>query len=220
VRADVVPVAAELSGYDLVVAPVLHVVPAALAERLGAYVHGGGHLVTTYFSGIVDEHDHVWLGGYPGALRELLGIRIEEFAPLPDDEHAVLDNGLIGTLWTDRLAVTGPDVEVLASYSDGTPAVTRRTAGAGSAAYVSTRLGPDGLAPVLGGLLTRAGIGSELPAGLRGRVELAVREDFWFLINRTAEPVDLAGLDGEPLHGAATPLEPGGVAVLRRPASA
>nr|BFE72605.1 hypothetical protein GCM10020092_059060 [Actinoplanes digitatis] len=126
VRADVVPVAADLSGYDLVVAPVLHVVPAALADRLRAYAHGGGHLVTTYFSGIVDEHDHVWLDGYPGPLRELLGIRVEEFAPLPDDERAELDNGLTGTLWTDRLTVTGADVEVLASYSDGGPAITRR----------------------------------------------------------------------------------------------
>jgi beta-galactosidase len=215
VRADVVPVAADLSGYDLLVAPVLHVVPAALAARLSAYVHAGGHLVTTYFSGIVDEHDHVWPGGYPGPLRELLGIRIEEFAPLLDGERADLDNGLTGTLWTDRLTVTGTDVEVLARYRDGAPAITRRAAGAGSAAYVSTRLGPDGLAPVLADLLARAGIGSELPARLRGRVELAVRENFWFLINRGAEPVDLSGLTGDVVHGSARRLEPRGVTVLR-----
>ena len=218
VRADVLPVARDFSGYDIVVAPVLHVVPAALAERLRSYVDRGGHLVTTYFSGIVDEHDHAWLGGYPGALRDLLGIRIEEFAPLTDDEPAELDNGLTGTLWTDGITVTGADVEVLASYKDGAPAITRRTAGTGSAAYVSTRLGPDGLAPVLRDLLERAGVPSELPAELRGRVELAVRGDFWFLINRTAEPVDLAGLTGEVLHGTPGLLEPRGVAVLRRPA--
>ena len=218
VRADVVPVGTDFSGYDVVVAPVLHVVPAALAERLESYVAGGGHLVATYFSGVVDEHDHVWLGGYPGPLRDLLGIRIEEFAPLGDDERAELDNGLTGTLWTDGITVTGTDVEVLASYKGGAPAITRRTAGAGSAAYVSTRLGPDGLAPVLRDLLDRAGLDSELPAELRGRVELAVRGDFWFLINRTAEPVELTGLAGEVLHGTPGLLEPRGVAVLRRPA--
>jgi len=218
VRADVVPVDTDFSGYDVVVAPVLHVVPAALAERLESYVAGGGHLVATYFSGVVDEHDHVWLGGYPGPLRDLLGIRIEEFAPLGDDERAELDNGLTGTLWTDGITVTGTDVEVLASYKGGAPAITRRVAGAGSAAYVSTRLGPDGLAPVLRDLLDRAGLDSELPAALRGRVELAVRGDFWFLINRTAEPVELTGLAGEVLHGTPGLLEPRGVAVLRRPA--
>src|SRR5690606_901411 len=83
-----VPTATDLAGYDVVVAPVLHVVPAALRDRLTAFVEGGGHLVTTYFSGVVDQDDHAWLGGYPGALRDLLGIRVEEFAPLLDGESA------------------------------------------------------------------------------------------------------------------------------------
>ncbi len=212
VRADVVPVSVDLSPYDLVVAPVLHVVPAALADRLRAYVEGGGHLVTTYFSGIVDEHDHVWLGGYPGALASLLGIRIEEFGPLLDGERADLDNGTTGTLWTDRIDVTDPAVEVLASYKTGEmagrPAVTRRPVGSGSAAYVSTRLGADGLASVLPQLLVPAGLSTELPADLTGRVELAVRGDFRFVINRTEHPVDLA-----PLGGPALP--PRGVAVAQ-----
>ena len=42
----------------------------------------GAHVLVTYLSGIVDEHDHVRLGGYPGAFRELLGARVEEFRPL------------------------------------------------------------------------------------------------------------------------------------------
>lgn len=201
-RADVVPLAADLSGYDVVVAPVLYVVPAELSARLASFVDGGGHLVTTYFSGIVDENDQVYLGGYPGALRELLGIRIEEFAPLLDDERADLDNGLSGTMWSDRIDVTDGAVEVLASYKTGDlagrAAVTRRPAGAGSAAYVSTRLGPEGLGVVLGELLARAGVTSDLPAELRGRVEVAQRGDFRFVFNRTDETVDIAALD--PAH--------------------
>jgi beta-galactosidase len=199
VRADVVPLAADLSGYDVVVAPILYVIPAALSARLTSFVDGGGHLVTTYFSGIVDENDQVYLGGYPGALRELLGIRIEEFAPLLDDERAELDNGLSGTMWSDRIDVTDEAVEVLASYKTGDlagrAAVTRRPAGAGSAAYVSTRLGPEGLGVVLGELLARAGVTSDLPAELRGRVEVAQRGDFRFVFNRTDEPVDITALD-------------------------
>jgi beta-galactosidase len=199
VRADVVPLAADLSGYDVVVAPILYVIPAALSARLTSFVDGGGHLVTTYFSGIVDENDQVYLGGYPGALRELLGIRIEEFAPLLDDERAELDNGLSGTMWSDRIDVTDEAVEVLASYKTGDlagrAAVTRRPAGAGSAAYVSTRLGPEGLGVVLGELLARAGVTSDLPAELRGRVEVAQRGDFRFVFNRTDEPVDITTLD-------------------------
>ncbi len=122
VRADVVPTGTALAGYDLVIAPVLHVVPADLAKELTGYVAGGGHLVTTYFSGIVDENDHVWLGGYPGALRDLLGIRIEEFAPLLDGETVELDNGGTGTVWTDRIDVVDPTTS---RCSPGTGPATR-----------------------------------------------------------------------------------------------
>ncbi|WP_229071177.1 beta-galactosidase [Actinoplanes sp. DH11] len=211
IRADVVPAGGDLTGYLVLVAPVLHVVPASLAARLEAFTGGGGHLITTYFSGVVDENDHIWLGGYPGPLRDLLGIRIEEFAPLLDDETAELDNGVTGTLWTDRVDVVAADVEVLARYKTGEQAtraaITRRPVGAGSAAYVSTRLGADGLTAILPSLLEPAGVTSELPADLRGRVELAIRGEHHFLINRTDEPVDLPGG-----HGI---LDPRGVRVIQ-----
>ncbi|PJJ71454.1 beta-galactosidase [Diaminobutyricimonas aerilata] len=203
VRVDVLPSAASLAGYDVVVAPVFYLMPQDTADALRAYVEGGGHLVTTYFSGIVDENDHVWLGGYPGALRELLGIRIQEFGPLLEGDTVALDNGTSGSVWTDRIDLEGADA--LVRYADGPqstrPAVTRNTVGAGSATYVSTRLGPRGLAPVLAEVLELAGVESELPEPLRGSVELAVRgsadSEFWFLVNRTAEPVRIDGIDGE-----------------------
>ncbi len=221
VRADVLPVGAPLDGYDVVVAPVLHVMPAATADLLGKFVDRGGHLVTTYFSGVVDENNHVWPGGYPGALRDLLGIRIEEFGPLLDGCEVVLDDGSTGTRWTDRITATTPGTQVLASYKTGLqagrPAVTRRALAHGSATYVSTRLGADGLEPLLARLLEAAGVDSELSAGLRGRVELAIRADgereYWFLVNRTDDVVDLGELGdlGEPMFSSGADL---GVAEL------
>ncbi|MGB8938685.1 MAG: beta-galactosidase, partial [Streptomyces sp.] len=219
IRADVVTKRTELAPYDVLIAPVLHVVPEALAKDLTRYAEGGGHLITTYFSGIVDENDHVWLGGHPGALRELLGIRVEEFGPLLADDTVALDNATTGTVWTDRITITGPEVEVLARYRTGAyaerPAVTRRAAGRGSAAYFSTRLGTDGLAALLPELLAPAGVGSELPAPARGRVELAVRRDadsrYLFLVNRTDDTVPLPGLTGEVLVGGAPDAADGGL---------
>ncbi|MFE6494267.1 beta-galactosidase [Streptomyces sp. NPDC057748] len=230
IRADVVPAhRTDLSSYDVVIAPVLHMVSRPFGTELTRYVEGGGHLVTTYFSGVVDENDHIWLGGYPGALRELLGIRIEEFGPLLDGDTVDLDNATAGSVWTDRITVTGPDTEVLAHYRSGTyasrPAVTRRTAGDGSAAYVSTRLGVEGLTALLPELLAPAGVTSELPDGAQGVVELAVRRDagsrYLFLVNRSDAPVPLPGVTGELLVGPALEgglvLPPREVAVLRQP---
>ncbi|QTE31290.1 beta-galactosidase [Pengzhenrongella sicca] len=223
IRADVVPSAADLDGYSLVVAPILYSVPAVLKARLETYVGSGGHLVTGYFSGITDEHDHIWLGGYPGALADLLGIRIDEFGPLADGDEVGLDNGTTATLWADRVRPVADGVEVLARYATGDQAgdaaITRRAVGAGSAAYVGARLGAEGLEPVLADLAARAGVASELPVGLRGAVEQAIRADddgdYVFLINRTDAAVDISGVDGETLTGEETTLAPRSVAVRR-----
>ncbi|MFD5026002.1 beta-galactosidase [Streptomyces sp. NPDC058373] len=230
IRADVVPAqTTDLNPYDLVIAPVLHVVAQPLAKELTRYVEGGGHLVTTYFSAIVDENDHVWLGGYPGALRELLGIRIEEFGPLLDGDTVDLDNDTAGSLWTDRISVDATDVETLVHYRTGTyasrPAVTRRATGRGTAAYVSTRLGVDGLAALLPRLLAPSGVASDLPEAARGTVEHVVRRDsdsrYLFFVNRGDAPAPLPGLSGEVLIGPSAgdgfTLPPGGTAVLRQP---
>ncbi|MFF7445617.1 MULTISPECIES: beta-galactosidase [unclassified Streptomyces] len=229
VRADLVTTKSDFARYDVLIAPVLHVVPADLAKDLTRYAEQGGHLITTYFSGIVDQNDHVWLGGYPGALRDLLGIRVEEFGPLLADETVSLDDGSTGTLWTDRITLTDERTEVLARYETGDqagrPALTRRTTNAGSAAYVSTRLGVEGLTALLPRLLEPAGVTSELPAEARGRVELVVRgnaeDTFLFLVNRTDDTVPLPGFTGDVLYGTATgdglELGPREVAVVRRP---
>jgi beta-galactosidase len=227
VRADVVALGAAMDPYDLVIAPMLHLVTASVAKDLQRFVEAGGHLVTTYFSGIVDESDHVWLGGYPGALRDLLGIRIEEFGPLLDEETVHLDNGAIGTQWSDGVDVVDAGVEVTARYRTGEhtgrPAVTRRPIGAGSATYVSTHLDPSGLVRILDDALAPMGITSELPPAARGLVELVIRRDdsaqYWFLINRTDTEVSV-DVEGEPLLGMRVGpdllLPARGVAVLRR----
>jgi beta-galactosidase len=201
-RADIVPLSADLSRYDVVVAPILHVVDEELVRRLVDFVEGGGHLVATYFSGIVDRDDHVHLGGYPGLLRDLLGIRIEEFAPLLEHERVALDNGTSGTLWTDQIETTDPETHCVASYLDGPqsgrPAVTRRVHLRGSATYVSTRLGVEGIVPVLASVLRIAEVTSELPEALRDKVEMTVRANddtvFTFLINRTNERLHLGAI--------------------------
>ncbi len=68
----------DLTPYQLVIAPMLYMVRDGFAGRAEAFVANGGHLVTTYWTGIVNESDLCYLGGFPGPLRNLLGISAEE----------------------------------------------------------------------------------------------------------------------------------------------
>ena len=56
-------------------------------EKLRSFTDKGGTLIVTYFSGIADEHDLVITGGYPGRLRDILGIWVEETDALPFGEE-------------------------------------------------------------------------------------------------------------------------------------
>ena len=140
-----------------------------------------GELVTTYFSGTVDENDRVWLGGYPGALRDVLGVRVEEFVPLLPDERVALSNGAAVAKWTERMRVVDDSVAVLASYDDGAvaggPAITRRPVNGGGATYVALDLGVDGIRM----LVTQLSDGIPALRGdaraAAGALELIVRAD-------------------------------------------
>lgn len=225
VRADVIPVGASFDGYEVLIAPMLHVVPDELRSRLTLYADAGGHLVTTYFSAIVDENDRVWLGGYPGALRELLGVTVEEFVPLLPGERIALASGAAASAWTERIVHVGDDVEVLDTYAEGdlagAPAVTRRRLPAGgSATYVSADVGRDGVRAVLAGLELDALVGD--PRSADGRLDIIERGDaearYVFLSNRTDDEV-VAPVHGDVLVSRAAAsgvvVAPRGVAVVR-----
>jgi beta-galactosidase len=194
--ADVVHPSADLSGYRLVIVPTLYLCTDAAAQALAAYVEGGGHVLVTYFSGIVDEHDHVRLGGYPGAFRELLGVRTEEFAPLLPGETVRLDDGSTADVWTELVTVT--DADVVARFLDGplpgTPALTRRPVGAGVAWYLATWLDEVATAELADRLTREAGVTRLGP----GRdVEVVRRGRYLFVLNRGTTPavVPARGVD-------------------------
>ncbi len=155
---------ADVSRYPLVVAPALYLMTQEAGDNLRRYVEGGGTLVVSYFSGIVDEHDAVHEGPYPGALRDVLGLTVEEFSPLLEGERVRLTGPggaeLDADVWTEFVVPRG--AETVWTYTGGPaagrPAVTRHRLGEGAAWYVSTRLGTDGLAIVLARAAEDAGV--------------------------------------------------------------
>ncbi|WP_435206491.1 beta-galactosidase [Micromonospora sp. bgisy143] len=205
VTADVVHPSADLSGYRLVLVPTLYLVRDADVEALRRFVEAGGTAAVTYFSGIVDENDHIRLGGYPGAFRDLLGVRTEEFFPLREGERVGLDDGSTADVWTEWLHAD--DAEVLASYTDGplpgVPALTRRPVGAGAAWYVGARLDEPATDRLVARLLDEAGVrpAASAPTG----VEVVRRRDgersWLFAINHTDTEVRVTASGTELLTG-------------------
>ena len=197
VTVDVVGADADLSGYRLVVVPTLYLVRDEQAAALTRYVEDGGTALVTFWSGIADEHDAVRLGGYPGAFRDLLGIRVEELAPVLPEQVLTLDTGERARLWSERSEVV--DAEVLSRYADGPAAgeaaITRRAAGRGAAWYVGTALEAPDLAALAGRVLADAGVPTDpdlAAAGVERVVRAAADGRRWtFLVNHAATDVAL-----------------------------
>lgn len=182
----------DLSRYEVVFAPSLYLL--ADDVNLRRFVEGGGTLVVGPYSGVVDRNEHVH-PGLPGALGELLGVRVEEFVPLREGETVMLDDGAEGHAWSEIVRAEG--AEVVAGYTDypGGPAIFRRGLGDGEVWYLSTRLTD------LNPLFDRLDLNGEFP-GLPEGVETVRRthEDgrtYLFAINHTDRPslIPSAGTD-------------------------
>ncbi|HEX8496013.1 MAG TPA: beta-galactosidase [Actinomycetales bacterium] len=224
VTADVVHPDDDLARYRLVVVPTLYLCTDAAAAAVAAAAERGAQVLVTYFSGIVDPHDHIRLGGYPGAFRALLGVRTEEFAPLLPGQVVTLDDGSTGSVWTEHLHAV--DAEVLRTYTDGplpgTPALTRRQVGTGAAWYLATRLDSVGMASLVTQLVEAAGVRPvvQVPAGVEAVRRVGDSGSWLFLLNHgtTEATVAAAGYDlvSQSQVDATALLQPGGVAVLRQ----
>ena len=222
VLADVVPAHASLDGYSLVVVPSLLIIDAEQAERITAFVQGGGSVVITYLSGIVDENNRVLPGGYPGAFRELLGVTTEEFRPLQRDEVVRLDDGTEVSDWTEDTTLTGaePVVRFASGRSAGRPAITRNRVGSGSAWYVAAAVSPETAGRLAERLIADLALDRVVsaPAGVEAVRRRMPEGDALFLINHTDEDATLpvAGTDllTGAAHGPQTTVPAGGVLVL------
>ena len=166
IAVNMIPFDADFSKYKVVVAPVLYMVKEGMQEALTEFVKNGGILITTFMSGIVDQSDNVYLGGYPGPLRELAGVWVEEIDALaPEQTNTITfhDGTKIPcSMLCDLMHVEG--ARCLAEYSTdfyaGTPAITKNQFGKGSTYYIGTNMNSDGIAKVLEMAMAEAGVAS------------------------------------------------------------
>lgn len=199
---DMVSLEQDFSQYDLLIAPCLYMVNQEQTRKIENFVRKGGHFVTTMMSGIVDETDNVHLGGYPGPLKDVLGVWVEEFDALPPEyrENVQFKSGerAKAQLLCDVIHLN--DAQALAYYDsqefyNSYPVVTQNHFENGNAYYVGTMLDEVGLSALFDSILGTLGIESRvLPDGLELKTRRKGDKTYQFLINHTAQtiPCDLA----------------------------
>lgn len=196
---DIISVDDDFSQYDLVVAPVLYMIKSGLAEKIDQYVKKGGNFVASYLSGIVNENDSVYLGGYPGPLKDVLGIWVEESdAVIPGQKITVsLDNNNYqANLICDLLHLEG--AHALGNYNSEfykeTPAVSENKWGKGTSWYIGTQLDEAGLSKIFDHLISIVNIKSLVET--KTDLEITKRvtksgKELYFVLNMSNDTKDL-----------------------------
>ncbi|MBB6730088.1 beta-galactosidase [Cohnella zeiphila] len=82
---DVIHPLDELSGYEVVVAPMLYMFEGGVPERLRQFVERGGTLVMSYGSGMVNGCDVAEHGGFLRPIDDVFGITVEEWDAFEPD---------------------------------------------------------------------------------------------------------------------------------------
>ena len=194
VALDVIDETCDFEYYHLVAAPMLYMLRPCVAERLEAFVRRGGTLVCSCRTGCVDEDDLCFLGGFPGPLRQTLGLWVEETDALYDGEA----NGIRindGRSYTCRALcdrIHPETAETLGVYTAdfyaGEPCVTRNGLGEGAAYYIATRPDAEFLDDFYTGIANRAGLECPL-RGLPVGVGAMARGGLLFVMNFTGRAV-------------------------------
>lgn len=219
---DFACLAADLARYRLVLVPSHYLASDAAAESVRRYVAAGGNLVVWFGSGIADPSGRIRLGGYPGAFRDVLGVRATELHPLPAGAAVALSDGTEATLWTERVELHGaePVLRYAAGPLSGCPAVTWNAAGAGIAWYVSTSLGDDAYGRLVDAALDGAGVrGEQLPPGVEVVRRHSAGRSWLFALNHTGAGAEVAAdgvelVSGDRVSGRMV-VPAGGYAVVR-----
>ncbi|MEU8362810.1 beta-galactosidase [Nonomuraea sp. NPDC048882] len=231
---DVVPHGGPLDGYGgykVLMVPNAYLIDDEGVARIHEFARNGGTVIMSFFSGVVDADNRVRPDGYPGAFRELIGAKIDEYWPArPDEVFAVSfadGSAATATWWRDDLHLEGGTA--LATYADGLlagrAAVVENRYGAGRVVYFATLLEQGAFDDVVARVVAKAGVRSRFE-GVPAHVECTVRGDdayeYVFLLNHSAAdsvsvPVGGEGTDlltGAPVSGTVS-LAPLGASVIQ-----
>lgn len=242
IAVDVVDETADFSQYQLVIGPMVHMIRGDFAHKINDFVSNGGCYISTFWSGIVNETDLCFLGGFPGPLKEVLGIWEEEIDSLKDGKKVPVkvdsqySSDFTASQYQARclcaLSHAQDNSKVLASY-DGEfykdmPVLTEHAYGKGLAYYVAARMDDlfidHLLSMILKKLKIEGALGSnKLPCGVSAMQRSDEQNRYVFVGNyaETAQEVDLGQksftnlLNQQSISGKVS-LEPFSILVLQQ----
>lgn len=218
---DVIDMTQSLDEYRIVAAPMLYMFRAGFAEKVRRFVENGGTFILTYWSGVVDENDLTVLGGTPGELMDVMGLRSTEIDALYDGETNRLipaeacsrldvfaDAGLQGAYACEHLCqlVNVSTARPLFVYGEdfykGTPALTVNDFGRGRAYYVCADAEQKFYDDIYAAITREAGIERPFETAVLDGVEVTARSgadgEYIFIQNFNSRPV---AFDAESVKG-------------------
>ena len=187
---DIVGPEDDLGKYQLLIAPILYMTKTGYDEKIRTFVKNGCTFVTTFFSGIADEHDLIVTGGYPGKLRDIMGIWVEESDALPsgaENHFTYRGKAYPAKLLCDLSHLEG--AEALSVYEEDfyaqMPAITKNQFGDGRAYYVATRSNEEFYQTLMADICEECGVESLLAPQENLEVTMRRNENgrFLFLLN-------------------------------------
>jgi len=221
----------DFSQYKLLITPMLYMVRTGIAAHIEQFVRAGGTWVTTYWSGIVNDSDLCFLGGFPEPLRQILGIWSEEIDGLmPAERNTIVPGNYEARDFCDL--IHAETARVLATYKsdfyEGRPALTENLVDAGKTYYIASRnddrFHDDFYAGLVRDLKLRRVLNAELPVGVTAQLRTDGIQEFVILLNfqpieqtvrlGSARFVDLA--DGSTVEDTATIPAFGALILLRK----
>lgn len=206
VNVDFVNDRESLDAYRLIVLPAGLIVTDDLADRLRRFVQAGGVLLATMRSGVRDTDNTVTDATLPGLLRELAGVRIEEYETVLDPLPVQFGDELGGETHAANTfcewlvpETAQPLAHYLAPHLANVAAITRNDYGSGQTLFVATAFENDASVDrLIAYALQRANIHPLIrpPQGVGITIRTRGDSQWIFLLNHNDDPVivDLTGI--------------------------
>ena len=196
ISVDVVTPQQDLSKYSLVVAPMMYMMTEETMDRFRDYVKNGGVLVGSYLSGLVNETDLTYLGGWPKTLQEIYGIDVKEIDTLyPKDKNSIKFGNESFEVVDYCTIIEAKEAEVLAKYEEdfykNTPAITKNNLEKGKAYFIGARTNQEFLSKFYDKIVKDLDINEVEDFISECGISIQIRENkdakYYFVMNFTEE---------------------------------